>query len=537
MLVDCRINTVKGITSGATEALGDIEMTGYGSNNLDDMVKGISSGATGALDDITMKGYGANDINGMSDMIKAGVKEKLDDIEMPGYIYNDSDTTLADAIDSGVTTELGEIVIDGYIAPPDTTAPTPSNASIEINNGDSTTNLLTVTLSISASDETGVTGYFASETNSAPDATADIWKDVSSDTSYSDNVTFYLSINNAVKTVYVWFKDAAGNISASSSDSITLIDWIAPKLPDTGQTTCYDRAGTVITCPAADQSLAQDGTYPRNPQSFTDNGDETITDNNTKLMWQKEEDNTGYNWYQATGTVHTTYNVGGAIDVCGNLTTGGYNDWRLPNPKELKSIVDHEIYNPSINQTYFPNTSSSDYWSATTKASSTSFAWRVSFGSGSVISYYKSSDYYVRCVRGGSESDIWSLVFSVIGDEVANHVGTNLMWQKRPETDEVPQWENAIKYCDALILGGYKDWRLPNVNELQTTIDYTTALNFDLYLYFINVGGHDSTLWTSTTYAPSKQFAYVLDARNGYVMYGKKGYDSGSYVRCVRGGQ
>ncbi|MCP4122907.1 MAG: DUF1566 domain-containing protein, partial [Bacteroidetes bacterium] len=59
-----------------------------------------------------------------------------------------------------------------------------------------------------------------------------------------------------------------------------------PQLPDTGQTTCYDAAGGVITCPTPDEAFAQDGSYPRNQQSYTDNGDTTITDNNTGLMWQ-----------------------------------------------------------------------------------------------------------------------------------------------------------------------------------------------------------------------------------------------------------
>ncbi len=79
---------------------------------------------------------------------------------------------------------------------------------------------------------------------------------------------------------------------------------------------------------------------PINPMSYIDNGNGTVTDNNTGLMWQQQDDGNTYNWYQASGTYDASYNPT-SQDVCGELTTGSYTDWRLPAIKELISIVDN----------------------------------------------------------------------------------------------------------------------------------------------------------------------------------------------------
>lgn len=120
---------------------------------------------------------------------------------------------------------------------------------------------------------------------------------------------------------------------------------LAFMLPDTGQTTCYDQVGKVISCPAPGQPLAQDGSYNINPLSYTDNGDGTVTDNNTGLMWQQQDDGNTYNWFKASGTYDATYNPT-SEDVCGSLTLGGYSDWRLPAKKELMTIVNYGVPYP-----------------------------------------------------------------------------------------------------------------------------------------------------------------------------------------------
>jgi len=124
---------------------------------------------------------------------------------------------------------------------------------------------------------------------------------------------------------------------------------------------------------------------------FTDNGDGTVTDGNTGLMWQQTEGGS-MDWE-------------GAITYCEDLSLAGYRDWRLPNIKELESITDDSLYDPAIDTNYFPDAHAAYYWSSTTRASNSSFAWGVGFHGGNVSSYVygrnKSDSFYVRCVRGG----------------------------------------------------------------------------------------------------------------------------------------
>ena len=118
---------------------------------------------------------------------------------------------------------------------------------------------------------------------------------------------------------------------------------------------------------------------------FIINGDGTVTDTDTGLMWQQETD-LRMPWDDA-------------ISYCKNLALAGYADWRMPNIEELLSIVDYERINPAIDVDAFPNTLSSDYWSSTTFAYLSGYAWYVNFGSGYGSSHGKSNAYYVRAVR------------------------------------------------------------------------------------------------------------------------------------------
>jgi len=87
-----------------------------------------------------------------------------------------------------------------------------------------------VTLAISATDNVGVTGYYASESSTTPEGSAS-WTSVTSTTSYSANVSFTLSsVDNEIKTVYIWFKDSAGNISSPASDTIRAVYYYNWKL-------------------------------------------------------------------------------------------------------------------------------------------------------------------------------------------------------------------------------------------------------------------------------------------------------------------
>ena len=102
---------------------------------------------------------------------------------------------------------------------PDTTAP---SGSVSINSGASYTNSSTVTLTLSATDNVGVTGYYVSDSSTTPSASASGWTTVTSTTSYSGSVSYTLSGGEGSKTIYAWYKDAAGNVSSTANATITL---------------------------------------------------------------------------------------------------------------------------------------------------------------------------------------------------------------------------------------------------------------------------------------------------------------------------
>lgn len=181
-------------------------------------------------------------------------------------------------------------------------------------------------------------------------------------------------------------------------------------IPDTGQTSCYDY-DTLSTCPV-DGSPGQDAEYTASnsfacDMSYTDNGDGTVTDNCTGLMWKKcSEPDTSTT---TCGGGQSTYEWANALVQCDGLSFAGHTDWRLPNITELWSIVllEYEIVSgkkaagpPYINQIVFPNTVAHSYWSASTYPYQTVSALHVTFNYAYLYGTDKGGAYYVRCVRG-----------------------------------------------------------------------------------------------------------------------------------------
>jgi hypothetical protein len=122
-----------------------------------------------------------------------------------------------------------------------------------------------------------------------------------------------------------------------------------------------------------------------NLESFTNNGDGTVTDNVTGLMWQQAVPSATYTWANA-------------VAYCPTLMLAGHSDWRLPSQIELESIVDFGQSFPSINGTYFPATPSNLFWSSSPVASST-LVWGVYFSNGGTAHGDASITTYIRCVR------------------------------------------------------------------------------------------------------------------------------------------
>ncbi|CAN2043950.1 exported hypothetical protein [Candidatus Magnetomoraceae bacterium gMMP-13] len=136
--------------------------------------------------------------------------------------------------------------------------------------------------------------------------------------------------------------------------------------------------------------------------NFVINGDGTITDTKTGLMWQQATAPNKMNWKDA-------------LAYCENLTLAGYSDWRLPDIKELASIVDLTRYMPAIDINYFPDTVSDFYWSSVSNDQdgyySVSSTWVVKFNYGGYEGWLeKWASYYVRAVRSGESESYDNLV-------------------------------------------------------------------------------------------------------------------------------
>lgn len=137
-----------------------------------------------------------------------------------------------------------------------------------------------------------------------------------------------------------------------------------------------------------------------------DNGDGTVTDFETGLIWQQGESSES----DIAGGA-STVEWENAILYCEDLELAGYTDWRLPNHKELRSLVDYERYNPTLDTTFFPTAGAYNYWTSTTCKTYdndgyevTANAWAVNFQTGQVDGSYKSISGVIpraRCVRGG----------------------------------------------------------------------------------------------------------------------------------------
>jgi len=324
----------------------------------------------------------------------------------------------------------------------------------------------------------------------------------------------------------------------------------AYKLPDTGQTRCYNDTAEITPCPTPGQDYyGQDGCYTINPPSYTKLGatGNALPDSATSWVMRKDN-NTGLIWENKTtdGSVHDaskkyTWADAHIVFLVQLISSnfGGQHDWRIPTREELRSIADYSKFGPAINTGYFQNTNSDLYWSSSAYAKYTDYAWFVHFdygyGDGEDISSYKSFSHYVRAVRGGQPGSSSNLVIN--NDGTVTDKSTNLMWQQATGNNGVAMtWKAALAYCQSLNLnGGYAghtDWRLPNIRELASLVDLSR------YYPAIDPKFPDtksSNYWSSSTSAFSTRSACYVNFYygNDNFLYKSNSY----YVRCVRGGQ
>jgi hypothetical protein len=331
------------------------------------------------------------------------------------------------------------------------------------------------------------------------------------------------------------------------------------KIVDTGQKDFYNNT-SIITEPQEGESFyGQDAHYVGNQPLYTDNGDGTVTDNITGLMWQKS---------------FITLDWEDAESEASSASTGGYNDWRVPTIKELYSLIDFNgnqgTGNPSsstppddalpfINTEYFDfeygqssryidaqYVTNTSYTSTTMNGNDTFFG--VNFADGRIKGYPKSRPdavpFYARFVRGESNYGENSLVDN--GNNTITDEATGLMWSKIDSGNEIfasllegytfndgsLNWEEALDFAENISFAGYDDWRLPNAKELHSILDYSkspdasnsAAIN-DIFetTMIVNEADQDDYpgFWTSTTFNPGTDAVVIFFGRAlGYMNFG-----------------
>jgi hypothetical protein len=127
---------------------------------------------------------------------------------------------------------------------------------------------------------------------------------------------------------------------------------------------------------------------------FEDNGDGTVTDLATGLIWKQCTE--GLSGRDCTTGSPSTFTWQQALQHAADNSP-----WRLPNKNELASLVERRCYRPAINTNFFPNTPWNWFWSSSTYAYSLGSAWYVDFGYGQVDDFVKFASEYVRLVREG----------------------------------------------------------------------------------------------------------------------------------------
>jgi hypothetical protein len=278
------------------------------------------------------------------------------------------------------------------------------------------------------------------------------------------------------------------------------------EIVDTGQQKFFNNT-TEISMPESNGDFyGQDAHFTINQPSYTDNNDGTITDNVTGLMWQKSCD------FNDDGIINVDdkMSYSEAVAFVESFELAGYTDWRLPSIKEMYSLIifsgidpsgwegdDVSLLTPFINTEYFDfaygdtdageriidsqMASSTIYVGETMEGDETMFGVNFAdgrikgYGTGPMPGQTEDKQYYVMYVRGNENYGVND--FSENTDATISDNATGLMWDKS-DSEVGMNWEEALTWVEeknAENYKGYSDWRLPNVKELQSIVDYSRS--------------------------------------------------------------
>jgi hypothetical protein len=326
----------------------------------------------------------------------------------------------------------------------------------------------------------------------------------------------------------------------------------------TNQTTFYNTSNPISAPAEGEAFYGQDAQYPKNTPSYTDNGDGTVTDNVTGLMWEQSPDTDGDSDIDAADKLTYDEAVAGAA----TCETGGYDDWRLPTIKEQYSLIifsgkdpsgyegtDTDGLVPFIDTSYFDfaygDTDAGERIIDSQYASSSMYIdgellFGVNLADGRIKGYglqmpfgNLEKTFFVTYVRGNSSygsNDFTDNSNSTISDNA-----TGLMWMQF-DSDSTMNWEDALTYAESMEFAGYSDWRLPDVKELQSIVDYSrspgttgSAAIDELFTCtsFTNEAGQADYgyYWSSTTHA---NWTSNSGGAGSYVSFGRAmGYMDG----------
>ena len=346
-------------------------------------------------------------------------------------------------------------------------------------------------------------------------------------------------------------------------DSLNVVEAGSYPVVDTAQDICYDDSGAIL-CPDSGESFyGQDAQHKGNTLGYTDNGDGTITDNVTGLMWQRSPDTDGDGDIDADDKL----SYGEAVAGASTLGLGGYNDWRLPTIKELYSLIDFSGIDPSgyegtdtsgllpfIDTAYFDfaygdttageriidaqYASTTKYVSTTMNGNETMFG--VNFADGRIKGYpTEHKSFFVLYVRGNTgygQND-----FTDNGDGTISDNATGLMWAQNDSGIGL-NWEEALAWVEAQNVAnylGFSDWRLTDAKELQSIVDYSRSPDttdsaaidplFNATSITNEAGQTDyPCYWSNTTHA---NMSAAPGANAAYVAFGRAmGYMNGGWA-------